>query len=424
MFRVNKSPVKLDPNSNHSAVNLQKHVFNGGTSLDWNLFVARLKASLNSKDCVEFIDISGAVEGVVVEYLPGNPRPCPIGEEDAYVQAQVNQKRAVVSAARATNEGLLNDLYNGLPVTPANTRERQLKTAEVQMKANNDLAAIENQRDAIRRDLDTANHRSDEKDKEFRQRLADCIKIFYAMLGHGPLAVAEPYLRANRTRAAFYALNSHYSAGIGGQQAASMVMHQMQNFPMDLQARTLTENMALMERLNAEFIAGGLNAPLPPAFMLHNFLEALKKATDLYKDEILFIKQGNKSWEEAKLSLQERENHLTVQGISSPTRKPRNEREFGSPREFQAMIAKAVNDALMKRNGDETAAAAASPAKKPRALVTCDVCGKQGHSGENCWTKATCPLCKTVGHIAKYCPTVTGKPFTSSPKKVSLRVKD
>jgi hypothetical protein len=69
-------------------------------------------------------------------------------------------------------------------------------------------------------------------------------------------------------------------------------------------------------------------------------------------------------------------------------------------------------------------------AKKPHvanALVevpTCNVCGKVGHTGEQCWSTKTCDICGIKGHIARVCPSkqraqaVTN--VSSNSKKVSV----
>lgn len=404
MSSVTKKPVKksslLCPDG-ICAVDLKTHVFVGGTSLNWSLFYARLKAALNAKQAGEFINLSGAVaaDGTVSELSFGLERPCAVGQEDAYVQDLINQQIETINAALLSNI----TMYDGLQM---NAGAKAVKIVELRAKANNDNAKIQNDRRVIRHDLGTSIARFEEQEKEFLQRRADCVKIFYQMLGAGPLSIAEPFLSVGRPRAAFAALNSHYSAGVGGQQAASAIMKQMQNFPIDLSMATLSEHMALMERLNAEFEGGGINRSLPPAFIMHNFLEALSRATDLFNDEILFITQNNTTWEAAKLKLKERESHLLAKGIDL-TEPPGTADQFdgdGLPRHLYDLVSDEVRSTL-KRRGES------SGNRKKKLLPTCAECGKRGHDTEHCWSQVTCPVCGDIGHITKYCPLVKGKPF-------------
>lgn len=400
----------------------QKVTFEGGTSLNWNLFKPRFFAELKAKQAFDFIDLAipGAMseDGTPIEMSLAFTRPCPKGEEVDHVQSLIDQQIGAVNATLQAN----TDLLNALPAAQLSAAQKGLEVTKLQIKTNDEVVKITNSRSSLQKDLENSIIQFEKREETFNQHKADCIKTFYNMLGAGPLSVAEAYLRDGKPRAAYLALDTHYNAGVGGQEAASLIMTQMLNFPIDLSTASVSEHMTMMEHLAVEFEGGGINPPLPHHFLTHAFLTALNEATTLFEDEVLFIKQNSLPWETAKLKLQEKESKLLVNGgLSNASRKQMNKSRNGSTdKEIHSLICREVRKVL-KRPAESVAVAGENPTKKQ--VPVCTKCGKRGHSTEQCWSDIICTTCNKKGHIPKFCPEVTGKALAASPKKL-VKVSD
>lgn len=417
MSNVKKSAAKLESPVGHR-INLQKVCFSGGTSLTWSMHKPKFFAELKTKHAQEFVDLTlpGALaaDGSPVELVLGTVRPCPVGEEEAHVQAIIDQQVASVNANLATNVALLN----AIPANQMNAGAKAVEITKLQIKTNDEIVKINNTRNSIMKDLEASILQFEKREETFQQRLADCIKTFYNMLGAGPLSIAEPHLRLARPRAAFHALDTHYNAGVGGQEAASNIMSQMQSFPIDLSSATLSEHISMMEALAIEYEGGGINHPLASSFIMHCFMQALG-TSPVFEDVVKFIKDHNLTWEAAKLKLQEKEANLLVQNGLAKAKKQHHGggRDGSLSKEIHSLICKEIRRVAKRPLETETAAAAgASPQKK--SVPTCTKCKKRGHSAEQCWSEIVCSTCGVKGHIPKFCPTVTGKPLGASPKKL------
>jgi hypothetical protein len=413
----------LRNNLSSPKVNLEKVIFSGGSSLSWNMAKPRILAALNTKQAIDFVDVSvpGALDanGDAVEKIPDFTRPCAIGTEAAFVQARLDSQIQAVLDNLAAN----TDLINGVPNAQLNAGAKLLKIMEAQAKANDKTTDIQNTRGAVVRELESSIAIWEKRNENFELRRAEAIHVFYNTLGAAPLSIAEPLLKERRPRAAFVALDRHYNAGVGGQQAAKVILSQVNGFAVDLGDGTLSEHMHALKFLAAEWEGGGINPPLGDTFLLEIFLDAVEKASHLYKDECKFIRQQNLTWDAAMLKLQEREATLTVAKGLSPNRK----RNRSDADDLRVLVSKAVKQQFSKLNRHPGAtanvvetAAAVSPQKK--TLPTCKKCKKKGHVTENCWRDLICPTCKEKGHIPKFCPITTGKPL-GSPKK-TVRVAD
>lgn len=414
------SPVK-----DSRKVNLNKCCFEGGTSLNWNVFKPRLFAELKSKQAFDYVGVTapGAIDeaGNPVERVPDFQRPCPAGEELNHVQAQLDSQINAVRETLVRN----TDLINAIPAAQLNAAGKAQEILKATVKANDEITKINNSRGSVSKDLESSIALFEKRLENFEQRKADAIKTFYAMLGTGPLSIAEGHLRNGCPRAAFVALDTHFNAGVGGQQAAALVMTQLQNFTVDLEQGSLAEHAIALQQLADEWRAGDLNQPLSETFLLLSFLAAVERSTDAFKNEILYIRQNNLTWEMAMLKLQEKEATLTVEKSLGANRKKgiKGKLQDGSKNEIHSLLTKLVKKHVAKVRSGKTAtgtvaAAAESPQKK--SLPTCSKCGKRGHSAETCWSDLTCPQCKKKGHIPKFCPEITGKVLGSPKKPVNV----
>ncbi len=394
-----------------------KLMFEGGTSLEWNMFKPRLFAELRAKQAFEFIDLTipGAIDadGLTVERIPDFGRPCPVGGEAAHVQAELDIQIQVVNNSTAASTALWMGAV--MPVAA-----RNVEIAKIQVQANHDIARIENTRGSIVKTLDDSVARYEKRQENFDLRKAEAVNVFYSMLGSGPLAIAEGYLRDGRPRAAFRALDVHFSAGVGGQIAAATILSQIQNYTVDLSAGSMNEHMIDIQRLAHEYEGGGLNNALGVNFLLHIFLASLEKGTDQFKDEILFIRHNNLSWEAAALKLQEREANLTVEKRIGSSKGKSGKVQALDTEQLYSMLTKLVKRPRGKRARSEKVAAAtvaaAQEGPKKRALQTCSTCNKPGHTSDMCWSNMICPQCKQKGHILRRCPEMTGKSSYTSKK--------
>jgi hypothetical protein len=405
-------------------VNLDKVIFSGGSSLNWNIAKPRILAALNTKQAIDFVDVSvpGALDenGDAVEKIPDFHRPCAVGAEEALIQSRLDSQILAILDNLAVN----TELINGAPNAQLNAGAKALKVMEAQVKANDETTRILNTRGAIARELESSITTFEKRRENFDLRRAEAIHVFYNTLGTAPLSIAEPFLKECRPRAAFVALDRHYNAGIGGQQAAKTIMAQVTGFSVDLDNGTLSEHMHALKFLAAEWEGGGINTPLGDTFLLEIFIGAVEKSLHQFKDECKFIRQQNLTWDAAMLKLQEREATLMVaKGLNSPSRK-RNRPEAD---DLRALVSKLVKQQVKMTNRADgvaasvvQAAAVTSPQKK--SLPKCGKCKKVGHTSENCWRDLICTSCNEKGHIPKFCPKVTGKPL-GSPKK-TVRVAD
>ena len=413
----------LRNNLSSPKVNLEKVIFSGGSSLSWNMAKPRILAALNTKQAIDFVDITvpGALDanGNAVEKVPDFTRPCAVGAEAAFVQGRLDSLVQGILDNLAVNTGLINDVPNA----QLNAGGKLLKIMEARVKANDKTTEIHNTRGGITRELEASIALYEKRQENFDLRRAEAIHVFYNTLGAAPLSIAEPLLKERRPRAAFVALDRHYNAGVGGQQAAKVILSQVSGFAVDLADGTLSEHMHALKFLAVEWEGGGINPPLGDTFLLEIFLDAVEKASHLYKDECKFIRQQNLTWDAAMLKLQEREAQLTVAKGIAPSRK----RTRAEGDDLRALVSEAVNHLFNKRNRQPGVAAnvaetvaVASPQTK--SLPVCGKCKKKGHVRENCWRDLICPTCKEKGHIPKFCPVNTGKPL-GSPKK-TVRVAD
>ena len=409
-------------NSNKSEsrkINLSKCCFEGGTSLNWNVFKPRLFAEMKSKQAFDYVAVTipGAVDdqGNPIEKVPDFHRPCATGDEGAYVQAQLDSQIQAINDTLAANTEIINHSAQ------MNANAKGSAITQMQVKANDDITKINNSRGSVIKDLETSIALYEKRLDNFDQRKADAIKVFYTMLGTGPMSIAEPHLRNGNPRAAFVALDTHYNAGVGGQQAASTIMTQLQGFSVDLDVGSLSEHMNALKNLAVEWEGGGLNPPLPPAYLLLTFLVAVERYTSEYKDEVQFIRQNSLTWDAAMLKLQEREAALTVEKAASPKKKG-NRKSDGSRDEIHSLLTKIVKKHLSKvRSATESASAAEShESPKKKVVPVCGKCKKRGHTTEQCWVDMICPQCNQKGHIPKFCPEITGKSFGSPKKPVKV----
>lgn len=422
---MSKNTAKSD--SSVKRINVQKSCFDGGDAVTFYIWIPRFLAELNSKkalDLVAYEGIPGALDadGAPVETPMGFARPCPVGEEEAYVQAQIDSQIAAVNATVEANIAVIQ----GIPANQMNAAARNLETARITMKANDEIMKINNSRSSINKDLENSIALFEKREEAFNQKVADAVKVFYSMLCSGPLAVVEPFLKEGRPRAAFHALNVYYKAGIGGQQISSLVMTKLQNYRVDLKEGSLSEHMSAIKNLAHVWEGGGINQPLDETFLMNGFLESLGNHSDQFKDEVKHIRMNNLTWEQAKLKLQERESILVAERSSSKKQHPKEVKMDNIHSLLTSALTKVVKSLKRPR---ETAAAAASevaaasggsPQKKTQP--TCTKCGKRGHEAGSCWSDMTCPKCRAKGHIEKFCPVITGKPFGSPAKANPFKV--
>lgn len=367
---------------------------------------------------MEYENIPGALnaDGEPVETVLGYVRPCAVGEEEAWVQDHLDSQIAAVNRNAEANIAVIQ----GIPANQLGAAQRNLEIAKITMNANDAVMKINNSRASAMKDLENSIVIFEKREEAFNQKVADAIKVFYSMLCTGPLAVAEPFLKTGRPRAAFHALNVYYNAGVGGQQVSSTIMTQLQKYHLDFNAGSLSEHMSAMKNLAVIWEGGGINPPLPEPFLMQCFLDALTRSTDLFKDEVNFIKQNNLPWEQAKLKLQERETVLVAERSTSKAKiKERKVDDIHSLLTFLTKTAKSLKRSAGQSSSTDVAAAASGESPQKRVLPHCAKCGKRGHAAETCWSDMQCPKCK-AGHIEKFCPEITGKPFGSPKKPVKV----
>ncbi len=385
--KVNDSKISKPRNSGNK--------FNGGTGLEFNVFVPKFMAYMESLCCKELI------EGEGPENYFSAPRPCPEGEEEFFVQNNVENQKAAITAACKLNVMIVRRSTMSLA-------EKEKKNVDLKVNMRNELTRVVNSQVNATQSLNAQIANWEKQREVFLKKKGACIQAFYECFGSAPLATCAKFLKKGEVRAAWNCLLESYNSGVGGQQNIANIMKMLNNFNFAGYG-SISEGVEAIRDLSDQFSKGGNSHGIPDELLLEMFLGGIEKSGNHSFDDIISdIRKESPTFEKAMQLFYERESTMLVKKQSDASFKNDSKSETPSSEDLYSMICMLANGKFKKfgkKSGKEVAKSAADPKTGKQSVLMCTACNKQGHTADRCWSKQTCNTCKQIGHIARFCPT-------------------
>lgn len=376
--------------------------FDSVRQIDFRLWKPGFLSKAATNECLKFFEAKEELTFVEC-------RPCAVGEEETFVDEQLNTQMERLRKTFKKNCLLLDD----------NAKVSLAKKASVkmnlEMELNKEIDRIANTRDRVLKDLETSIVIFEKKERVFQVGQAAAVNLLFENLGPNCLDCIKAELVEVKPLAAWKKLEARFDSGKGGSANTSNILDEMRNFVIEKKNGSIIAGIHYLKSLASEYNAAG-SAPLDKNLVFTFLLDAIERGgMEEFKELVHDAKKPG-----ATITLEVLEEYVAIIESREAYQQPKDKKDSSKSSTFQnalknlesaeqlmSLLAK-VTHAKRKKGKTST------PAPFALTVSVCTVCNRKGHTKDTCWKNHTCTICKKKGHHERVC---RQRPDTNSDKK-------
>jgi hypothetical protein len=366
------------------------YIFNGGSSVDWQISKARILDEFRKEECLDYV------------LIPAGQVP---GEEDNldWIQEKLFLEVEPTFNAEDRRDEYLEtstDLYNEVLANIQGSGCTEAEKASERLKARNAKSDRESKIvekvGEFERTFQSAHSAWTTKKNLHDKRVASVTKVFLTTLGPTTMAYIRRggIFEGNRFRLCWRLLCDLYA--VTSNKSKTILLELIQNAVYD--NRNIAEHVEYMDGLMVQCEATDI--AITPELRGQFLINSVKRANVTRYDHALeYHEEANTSWEQVFSRLQEIDSQFEIDEA--------RKRQNGVGR-ISNLVNSVSVDATVNNVGKGKAAkgrgAPHAGSKLRRPDLKCGSCGREGHTDDKCFKNMTCGKCGMKGHANFQCP--------------------